>query len=359
MKNRLLTCLGILLLSCVEVSAKEEDSQNNSFILEQTTDKFIQALNAKGAPPLYTLTPEQARKVLEDVQADNGKKLDVKIEDLTIPVGPKGSLGIRIIRPPQSTGPLPIIMFYHGAGWILGSNNTHDNLARALAVGSNAAVVFVDYSLAPEAQFPTQINEAYAATKYFAEQGQKHNLDTSRFVVVGDSVGGNMAIAVTLLAKERGGPRIDFQLLFYPVTSATFNTPSYQKYAEGPWLTKKAMEWFFKAYAPNVAERSNILISPVNATLEQLKGLPPALVITDENDVLRDEGEDYAHKLMQAGVYVTAVRFLGTIHDFVMLNALKDTPAAKGAILLANAYLKQAFNKENNNNNSSNNNSTK
>jgi acetyl esterase len=169
------------------------------------------------------------------------------------------------------------------------------------------------------------------------------NLDSSRLAVVGDSVGGNMTAAVTLLAKERGGPKISYQVLFYPVTDANFDTPSYREFANGPWLTKPAMEWFWNAYEPDAAARKKPTVSPLQASIDQLKGLPPALVITDENDVLRDEGEAYAHKLSQAGVSVTAVRYLGTIHDFVMLDALRDTPAARSAIALANASLIQAF----------------
>ena len=342
--NKILTIfLGIILLSCGNIEATMKNDQNPSIILEQKTQNFQDDLKAKGSPPLYTFAPEEARKFLEGVQANSGQKLETKIEDLTIPVGPKGSIGIRILRPPHITEPLPVVMFFHGAGWILGSKATHDNLVRKIANEAKVAVVFVDYSLSPESHFPVAIEEAYAATKYFAEQGKKHQLDTSRFAVAGDSVGGNMAIAVTLLAKQRGGPKFDCQLLFYPVTSADFNTPSYQQFAEGPWLTKKAMEWFFNAYEPNVAERKNILISPLNATIEQLKGLPPALVITGENDVLRDEGEAYARKMMQAGIQVIAARFLGTTHDFVMLNALAETPAAQGAFMLATTYLKNAL----------------
>ncbi len=309
--------------------------------LEPKTRKYIEGLVAKGGKPLYQLPIEEARKVLDSLQS-NGDKPPVDSEDKTITT-PKGDISIRIIRPEGSQSTLPVIMFFHGGGWILGNKETHDRLVRDLAIGANAAVVFVNFTPSPEAKFPVAIEQAYAATAYLASHGENFNLDSSKIAVVGDSVGGNMATVVTILAKERGGPKISQQVLFYPVTDANFNTPSYKQFAEGPWLTKPAMEWFWNAYESNPEARKNYLISPLQASLEQLKGLPPALVITDENDVLRDEGEAFAHKLIEAGVKVTAVRYLGTYHDFVLLNALADTPAAKSAIALACATLKGAF----------------
>lgn len=327
--------------------------------LETNTEQFIQALAAKGGPPIYKLSVEEARKVLDGAQSGQVKKLPAQIEDRTLPVrtpgetslrddqtiaaGPAGNIGVRIVRPKDGDGPLPVIMYFHGGGWILGNENTHDRLIREIANGTKAAIVFVKYTPSPEAKYPTAIEQAYAATKYIAEHGKNLNLDSSRLAVVGDSVGGNMAAVVALLAKERGGPKIDYQVLFYPVTDANFDTSSYREFANGPWLTKPAMEWFWNAYAPDVATRKKPTASPLQASIGQLKGLPPALVITDENDVLRDEGEAYAHKLSQAGVSVTAVRYLGTIHDFVMLDAVTDTPAARSAIALANAHLQQAL----------------
>lgn len=311
--------------------------------LEKATEAFIDKLASSGAPPIYKLTPAQARDVLENVQSSAIEKPQVKIEDRKIPCGPKGEVSIRILRPQNATEKLPVIMYFHGAGWVMGSANTHDRLVRDLSVGANAATIFVNYSRSPEAQFPIANEECYAATKYITEHAREFNLDASHLAIAGDSVGGNMAIAVTMMAKERGGPKIDYQILFYPVTNAELKTGSYAQFADGPWLTKPAMEWFWNAYEPNVSNRKSPLLSPLNATIDQLKGLPPALVITAENDVLRDEGEAYAHRLMQAGVTVTAVRFLGTTHDFVMLNALAKTPAAQGATALASKHLHQAL----------------
>jgi len=305
--------------------------------LEETTGKFIEGLIEKNAPPIYTLAPEAARKVLDDLQSGPVKKLPVQIDDHLLT---DKKVSIRIIRPEGSAGKLPVIMYYHGGGWILGNKNTHDRLVRELAVGANAAVVFVNYTPSPEAKFPKPLEEAFDATQYIIEHGKEFNLDPTRLAVVGDSVGGNMAIAMTLLAKERG-LKILTQVLFYPVTDANFNSGSYQQFAEGPWLTKAAMEWFWNAYAPNMADRKKPTACPLLASVDALRNLPPALVITDENDVLRDEGEAYAHKLMQAGVAVTAIRFLGTFHDFALLNDLSETPAARGAIALAIGHLEK------------------
>jgi acetyl esterase len=312
-------------------------------VLEPTTQKFIDALAAAGGPPIYTLSPAAARDVLAGAQAQPVAKPPAAIEDTTFPVGPTGSVRIRIVRPQGASGALPVVMHFHGGGWILGDKETHDRMTREIAVGANAAVVFVDYDRSPEAQYPVAIEQAYAATKYVAEHGRELAVDPTRLAIVGDSVGGNMAAAVTLMAKEQGGPRIAFQVLFYPVTDADFETGSYNTFADGPWLTRPAMEWFWNAYLPDVAARKQITATPLNASLEQLKGLPDALVIVDENDVLRDEGEAYARKLSEAGVRVTSVRYNGTIHDFVLLNALADTPAVRGALQQANDALRAAL----------------
>jgi acetyl esterase len=312
-------------------------------ILEPTTQAFVDFLSAQKGKPIYELSYKDARKVLEDAQAKPVTKLPADIEDRVLPVGPTGEVSVRIFRPPHSKGPLPTVMYFHGGGWVLGSKDTHDRMMRDLTNGCQAAIVFVNYTPSPEAQFPVPIEQDYAATKYIAEHGKDFGLDTSRFAVAGDSVGGNMVAVVTQLAKARKGPAIRYQVMFYPVTDAKMNTGSYGEFANGPWLTKPAMEWFWNAYAPNKEDRKKTAASPLSATVEQLKGLPPALVIVDENDVLRDEGEAYARKLIEAGVDVTAVRVLATHHDFAMLNALAGTPACKAAIQLASDKLVSAF----------------
>lgn len=315
----------------------------DALTIEPTTMKFIEELTALGGAPIYKLPIPEARKLLENLQAGLKDKIDVDIDDQIIPTGPEGKVSIRIIRPKNLKGKLPIVMYFHGGGWILGSKDTHDRLVREIAERASAAVVFVNYTPSPEAHYPKPVEEAYAATQYIAENSDKFNLDSGRLVVAGDSVGGNMAAVVAILAKERNGPKIDSQILFYPVTDANFDTPTYKQFADGPWLTRAAMEWFWNAYEPNVSGRKKHTVCPLQASIEQLKGLPPTLLITDENDVLCAEGEAYAHKLMQAGVEVTAIRFLGTIHDFLLLNPLAQTPATKGAIELATEYLRNIF----------------
>jgi acetyl esterase len=312
-------------------------------ILEPTTQQFIDAVVAQGGKPRYTLSHADARKVLEDAQSGQVTKHDAHVEDKTFPVGPTGEVSVTIYRPTGVAGPLPVAMYFHGGGWILGSKNTHDRLLRDLVHSTPAAFVFVNYTPSPEAQYPVPIEQAYAATTYVADHGSELGVDSSRLAVIGDSVGGNMVAAVTLLGKERGGPPMLYQILCYPVTDSRLTQDSYAEFAEGPWLTKRAMEWFWDLYAPNKEDRKNITAAPLLATVDQLKGLPPALVMVDECDILRDEGEEYAKKLSLAGVEVTAVRYLATFHDFMMLNGLAVTPATKSAIALASQKLRAVF----------------
>jgi acetyl esterase len=295
-------------------------------------------------PPFpFNLGPEKGRAALDAAQAGAVHKLPVDIEDCMIEGGPSKHVSIRILRPQNAPATLPVILYIHGAGWVFGNNHTHDRLIRELAVGAGAAVVFPNYSLSPEAKYPTALEENYAALTWVAEQGIEHGLDAERVAVAGDSVGGNMAAALTLMSKERGGPVIHQQLLFYPVTNAAFDTDSYHQFAEGYALRRDGMMWFWDQYTTNPGERSEITASPLRASIEQLRNLPPALVITAEADVLRDEGEAYANKLRAAGVSVTAARFQGVIHDFVMLNALANTPAAREAIQMAVTWLREGF----------------
>jgi acetyl esterase len=309
--------------------------------LEPEAQQFA---NATANPPyLFDLAPEKGRAVVDEVQSGSVRKLPVEIEDRRLAGGPSGHVSVRILRPQNVPSPLPIIVYIHGAGWVFGNAHTHDRLIRELAVGAQAAIVFPNYSLSPEAKYPTAIEENYAAVKWVAENGHEHGLDPERLAVAGDSVGGNMTAAVTLMAKKRGGPMIRQQLLFYPVTDASFDTESYQQFATGYFLRRDAMMWFWDQYTSDPNERNEMTASPLRATIEQLRGLPPALIITAEADVLRDEGEAYANRLREAGVHVTAVRFQGIIHDFVMLNALANTASARGAIALATDWLRKGF----------------
>jgi acetyl esterase len=315
--------------------------QTTAVVLEPAAQEFADATS--NPPFIYELSPEEAREVLEGVQRSAIDKPDVEIKDLTIPAGRHGQIRVRLIKPAETTGTLPVILYIHGAGWVLGSPNTHDLLVRNLAVGAKAAVVFPDYRRAPEAQYPSQIEEAYATAAWIVDHGREHGLDPDRLTIAGDSVGGNMAAAVTLMAKDRGGPGFAAQLLYYPVTDAEMDTGSYHQFAEGYFLAAAGMAWFWDQYLPDESRRSEILASPLRATPEQLAGLPPALVINGEADVLRDEGEAYATKLRAAGVPVTQTRYGGIIHDFVMLHALAGTHAARAATAQGAAFLREAL----------------
>ncbi|MFE9627659.1 alpha/beta hydrolase [Streptomyces sp. NPDC006527] len=301
--------------------------------------------DATANPPfLYELGPEGARKVLDDIQAAPVDKVEVG-EDKWITVPAEvGDVRVRLVKPVGAEGPLPVILYIHGGGWILGNSGTHDRLIRELCDGAKAAVAFVEYDRSPEARYPVAIEQAYATAQWVTRNGADEGLDASRMAVAGDSVGGNMTAAVAIMAKQRGDVSFVHQSMYYPVTDAAQDTDSYREFANGPFLTAKAMEWFWDAYIPgNGEQRSEITASPLRATPEELAGLPPALVIVDENDVLRDEGEAYARKLTQAGVPTTSVRYNGIIHDFMMLNPVRPTNATSAAIEQAIRALRKAF----------------
>ncbi len=310
--------------------------------IEPVAGTFLGGLT--GGKPIQTLSIADARAVLSGVQKSAAVPLaDVQIKDVVLPVGPTGSTSIRVVRPAGATGALPAIIYMHGGGWVLGDRETHDRLIRELAIGANAALVFVDYERSPEARYPVAIEQGYAVAKHVADNAERLMIDGGRIVIAGDSVGGNMAAVIALLAKERKVPDFKAQLLFYPVTDGSMSTRSYDQFATGPWLTAAAMAWYWDQYLPDAAQRAQSHASPVNATRDELAGLPQTLLITDENDVLRDEGEAYGRKLAEAGVRVTTVRYNGTIHDFMMLNALAGSAAVRGAIGQATGYLRFVF----------------
>ncbi|MCI3241568.1 MULTISPECIES: alpha/beta hydrolase [Streptomyces] len=312
----------------------------NDIVLEPAAQAFAEA-TAK-PPLLHELGVEGARKLLDDVQAQPVEKLDVDEKWITVPAR-VGDVRMRIVKPVGTSGVLPVILYVHGGGWILGNSGTHDRLVRELAVGAKAALAFVEYDRSPEAKYPVAIEQAYATAQWITAKGGEEGLDSSRLVVAGDSVGGNMAAALTHLAKQRGDVTFLHQSLYYPVTDAAQDTESYRTFAHGPHLTAKAMEWFWDAYTTDPAERAEITASPLRATLEDLRGLPPALVVVDENDVLRDEGEAYARKLVQAGVPTTSIRYNATLHDFMMLNPVRGTQASSAAVEQAVHVLRKAL----------------
>jgi acetyl esterase len=312
----------------------------SSHILEPAAQEIA---DATSQPPfLYELGPDGARKVLDDIQAAPIAKPGVDEKWITVPAE-VGDVRVRVVRPRGAAGTLPVVLYMHGGGWVLGNAGTHDRLVREIAVGVNAAVVFVEYDRSPEARYPVAIEQGYATAQWITRNGAEEGLDPARLAVAGDSVGGNMAAALAILAKRRGDVRFVQQSLYYPVTDAAQDTGSYREFADGPFLLAKSMAWFWDAYTTDPAQRAESTASPLRARLEELAGLPPAFVIVDENDVLRDEGEAYARRLTEAGVPTTSVRYNGIIHDFMMLNPVRGTRAATAAIAQAIEVLKGAL----------------
>lgn len=313
----------------------------HGYALEPAALEFCEATSKP--PFLYQIPPEEGRKAVDSVQDSPIDKPDVDEKWIDVDGGKIGKVPTRILKPKGAKGTLPVVFYTHGAGWVFGDAHTHDRLVRDLCVGTGAAVVFPEYTHAPDAHYPTQNEQTYAVAKWVVEHGADEKLDGSRMVISGDSVGGNMAIVLNLMSFERRDVKFKGAALFYPVTHADFETGSYKEFAEGYFLARDGMKWFWDQYIPDKNERAEPTASPLNASEKQLASFPPTLVITCECDVLRDEGEAFAAKLRRAGVKVTAVRYGGIIHDFVMVNSLHDTNAAKAAVAQAVAHLKAAL----------------
>ncbi len=312
--------------------------------LSVETQNYVDEQDAKGAPPPYTQSPESVRQGLIDAQQSANVSLpDAAVQDVTWEVGPTGSVNVRIVRPHGAREKLPAMLYIHGGGWVAGGKETHDRLIRQLCVEAGVAVVFPEYGLSPDFKYPVPLEQCYAVLDYMCLNAIELGFDPDGFIVAGDSAGGNMATVMPMLARERGGPKILFQLLFYPVVDSAFDTKSYRDFTDGPVLTKKAMRYYWDSYLPEVDRREERNASPLRAREEELEDQPPTLIITAENDVLRDEGEEYARRLDDAGVKVACVRMNGVVHDFVMLNAFAHTAATRTAITLAVAEIKRAF----------------
>ncbi|WP_436855453.1 alpha/beta hydrolase [Staphylococcus caeli] len=314
----------------------------NKVILEQEAQEFSEA--NKPHPRIYELEPKDGRDLLEEVQSSPVEKYNVDIEDTTFTTEKFGDVPVRFIRPEGNKDILPVIFYIHGAGWVFGSAKTHDKLVRELAVRTNSVVVFPEYTLSPEAKYPTAIEQNYDVLQQLKEVAEEKKLDINKLTVAGDSVGGNMATVMTIMTKQRNGLPINQQLLYYPVTNAEFDTESYNQFAENYFLAKEGMQWFWGQYTTDPEERAEITASPLRATIEDLKGLPSAMILNAEADVLRDEGEAYANKLREAGVEVTQMRFQGIIHDFVMVNSMDQTNATRAAMDVSTSWI----NKKNN-----------
>jgi len=304
---------------------------------------FLKALNSGTGKPIEQLSPADARQVL--IGAQKSVTVDHSgIEESQRTITQDGeTINVHIVKPNGVAPDAAVFIFIHGGGWVLGDYPTHRRLVRDLVVASGAVAVFPDYTPSPEAHYPVAINQIYAATKWVSEHGEEIGVNGKNLAVVGNSVGGNMTASVVLMAKEKKGPAIKLQVMLWPVTDADFETGSYQELAEGRFLTRNMMTWFWDNYLPDQARRKEIYATPLNASTEQLRGLPPALIQTAENDVLRDEGEAYARKLNEAGVAVTLTRYGGLIHDYGLLNPLAEIPAVRTALLQAGAVIEQAL----------------
>jgi acetyl esterase/lipase len=308
---------------------------------------FLKALNSGSGKPIEQLSATAARKVLMDAQKSVAFDYSEIEESERMIVQDGEKVTIHIVKPTGVNPAAPVFIFIHGGGWVLGDYQTHRRLVRDLVVASGAVAVFPDYTPSPEAQYPVAINQIYAVLEWVAENGETIGVNGSNLAVVGNSVGGNMTASVVLMAKERKGPAIKLQVMLWPVTDANFETSSYRELGDERFLTRNMMIWFWDNYLPDKNARREIYASPLQASLDQLKDLPPALIQTAENDVLRDEGEAYARRLDEAGVKVTLTRYGGLIHDYGLLNPLADVPAVKTALLQAGAVIREAL-KENN-----------
>ncbi len=306
---------------------------------EAKTQAFLEGLAESGGKPLHQLTPEEVRVVLADAQKAAVLPA-AEVSKKTINVDGQ-EIDLVIVKPENSKGELHAFMYFHGGGRVIGDSPTHERLIRDLVIRSGAAAVYVDYSRAPEAKHPIAINQAYSATKWVAENGSEIGVDGSRLAVAGNSAGGNMAAVVSLKAKEAGTPKIKLRLLLWPVTDASFHNTSYMEFGEGHFLTSELMQWMRGHYTTDANQRNEIYILPLRASLEQLNGLPPALIQTAEKDILRDEGEAYGRKLNEAGVPVTVTRYNGMIHDYGLLNPLSDIQTVQDSLDHAGAALKK------------------
>ena len=337
---RVLMLNVMIAVAAMSVSSAQVKDWRTDEHLAPEVREFLKGLNT-GGPGLETLSPADARLVL--VNAQNSVKIDysgitesektIKADGMTIK--------LNIVRPAGAKGILPVFIFIHGGGWVLGDYPTHKRMVRDLAVESGAVGVFVNYTRTPDAQFPVAINEIYTATKWVSEHGAEIGVDGKRLGVIGNSVGGNMTAVTSILAKQRKGPEIKVAVMMWPIVDANFETESYKQFGADRFLTTPLMKWMYDMYIPDASKRSDILASPLRATVDQLRGLPPTLIQVAENDVLRDEGEAYGRLLLEAGVKATTVRYNGVIHDWGLLNGLAHIQQTKDLFTQASAELKK------------------
>ena len=318
---------------------KEQTDYLSDPKLNSKVKEFLRLANA-GAR-IETLGKEQAREVLIGVQMNfEVDTSGVEVTERVVCYEGK-SVGIHVIRPQGVKETLPVIIFIHGGGWVLGDFVTHKRMVRDLVLACGFAVVFVNYSPSPEVRFPVAINEIYAVTKWVANNGHEINVNGKKMAIAGNSVGGNMALVTALKAREECGPKISSLILFWPVADASFDSESYREFGNDRFLTTSLMQWMFDQYTSNGEIRNNEHISPLLASREKLQFMPPTLIQLAENDILRDGGEALGRKMEEAGAEVTTIRYNGVIHDFGLLNGLAKLPATRTLFLHAGAELKK------------------
>ncbi len=315
---------------------------NRRLNLVSDAEKFLMELETFDAKPLSEMPAEEAREFLHAVQRKYPQNINAEVTDRKVICRNDAEVEIRIVRPENSSNEkLPAIIYAHGGGWVMGDKEVYDTLIKKLAIMCHSSIIFVNYNRAPEFTYPGAIEEFCGVLEYVSKNYEEFNINPQKIVTAGDSAGGNIVIASTMKTLYENGSKIKAQILLYPVTSASMDTKSYEEFKNGPWLTKKSMEYFWDAYIPDKKTRKEVYASPLNADISEIKNFPPTLIITAENDVLRDEGEEFAIKLDHAGVCVSNMRVNGTIHDFMMLNALSDSVSTNAAFASVCGFLKR------------------
>lgn len=330
-----------IIVVLLQFSVLAQEKTSGSYGLDPVVQEFLEAIHSYKGPPLQDLPLEIGRSAMENMQKDSTVTYDKVSFTKTVFKAEEKEVKVVIVKPQKPKKLLPVLLYFHGGGWVFNSFETHKRLMRDIALNAEVAVVFVEYSRAPEVRFPVANKEGYFATQYIAKHGKQYGLDSSRIIIGGDSVGGNMATSVAMMVTQKGFPKLLGQILLYPVTDANLNTRSYEQFFKGYYLTRATMKWFWEVYAPKKETHSLATVSPLKASLEELENLPQTLLITAEYDVLRDEGEAYAKKLRMAGVPVISTRYGGTIHDFIVLNPLRKTVASKAALVQISSFLKE------------------
>ena len=337
--NALIVGVALMTQMITNIAAAAPDAATDPKIDPQVRS-FLAEIN-KDNSPFWELPQPKPQEILTGLQSQTAVDMSgVSTSERTITQDGR-TIKLYVMTPERVSQKPGVLLFIHGGVWIVGNFQNHQRLLRDLVVGSEQVGVFVEYTPLPTAKFPTQLEECYAALKWVSEHAGELGADGSRIAVAGNSVGGNMTAALTLMTKDRSGPKISYQALLIPATDASVDTESYHEYSTGRFLARAFMKYGWELYAPGAKTRNNPYVSPLRASSDQLKGLPPALVITAENDPLRDEGEAYARKLKEAGVNVDAVRYNGTIHDFVLLNALRHVPSTEAALEKVNEGVRQ------------------